>query len=82
MGRIGLDKETVSVEEVEGFVKNAGGVGIVVGSSLRVSKKIGGGLREMIGMRFPFSSTTSWSPLSFPNNIVSKLKAELTKMTI
>ncbi|WRT64346.1 uncharacterized protein IL334_001278 [Kwoniella shivajii] len=37
--RIGLEEGTVSDEEIESFVKNVGGVGIIKGRSLRESKE-------------------------------------------
>lgn len=37
---VGLPADTVPDEEVEGFVKNVGGVGIIKGTSLSDSKNI------------------------------------------
>jgi len=49
LAKIGLDSEIISQEEIEGFVKNSGGVEIIQGSKLRDSKEVSGLLKEVIG---------------------------------
>lgn len=46
---VGLPADTVPDEEVEGFVKNVGGVGIIKGTSLSDSKNIRGLLLTELG---------------------------------
>lgn len=46
---VGLPTDTVPDEEVEGFVKNVGGVGIIKGTSLSDSKNIRGLLLTELG---------------------------------
>ncbi|KAK4684019.1 NEDD8-activating enzyme E1 regulatory subunit, partial [Tremellales sp. Uapishka_1] len=46
--QVGLPVDAIPTEEIEGFVKNAGGVGIVKGRPLRESKEARGGLREVL----------------------------------
>ncbi len=44
-----MTSDTIPEEEVDGFVKFTGGVGIITGTSLRNRKEIKGTLRETIG---------------------------------
>jgi amyloid beta precursor protein binding protein 1 len=47
--RIGLDKGAVSIEEIESFARNTGGVMLIKGSSLMSRKEVQGELSEAIG---------------------------------
>ncbi|WVF70271.1 hypothetical protein IAT40_005060 [Kwoniella sp. CBS 6097] len=48
LGKIGLAEDSIPIEEVEGFVKNIGGVGIIRGRALRESKEGAGAIQTEI----------------------------------
>ncbi|KAL1413018.1 hypothetical protein Q8F55_000767 [Vanrija albida] len=53
---IGLPSDAIPDEEVESFVKNVGGVGIVHGSPLRAAKEYSGAMKERITEDFAFEA--------------------------
>ncbi|WVQ97631.1 hypothetical protein IAU59_004745 [Kwoniella sp. CBS 9459] len=48
LAKIGLPEDSIPVEEVEGFVKNVGGVGIIKGRALRDSKEGKGAIESEV----------------------------------